>query len=186
MPGLAFPLVTTGLQVLGNIYGQIQANKAQKKYDGYLSQRRNDLTSKLNTSQNRDYLDTDQARSSMEMIRKNMEQSRKATQNAAIQGGATAESVIASEDKLNGRYQDAVNSIVSQGDQIKQRDKYLYETQGMNLDNQQAQGLAQKVGNWKQFGENVGGATSGILSAWANGGFDKKDSTATGDGDLIS
>ena len=174
----AIPYVGTGLQVLGNIYGQFQANKAQKQYDGFIKQRQNDLNAKLNTSQNQNYLDTDSARSALEQVRKNMVESRKATTNAAIQGGATPEAVIATEGNLNDKYQNAIGSIVSQGEQLKQRDKYMYEGMGQTLDNAQANSLAGKVNQWGQFGQNVGGAASGIMNAWANGAFDAKPKTA--------
>lgn len=169
----AIPFVSAGLGVAGSIYGQIQANKAQKKYDGFLTQRRNDLSAKLSTSLNRDYLDSDTSRSALELVRKNMKEARNATQNTAIQGGATPEAVIATEGKLQDKYQNAVGSLVAQGDHLKERDKMMYEGMGMNLDNQQAGSLAGKVNQWGQFQQNVGGATSGIMNAWANGGFDK-------------
>ena len=173
--GMLIPGIGTGLQVLGNIYGQVQANKAQKKYDNFLTQRSNDLTAKLNTSQNQDYLDTDASRSALEMIRKNMKATSKAVANSAVQGGSTPEAVIATEGKLQDKYQNAIGAIIAQGDQLKQRDKYLYENMAMNLDNQKAMGLAGKVNQWGQFSQNVGGAASGIMNAWANGAFDRNN-----------
>lgn len=178
---LIVPGVGTGLQVLGNIYGQVQANKAQKKYDSFLTQRRNDLAAKLNTSQNQDYFDTDAARSAMEQVRKNMKEVSKATANSAVQGGATPEAVIATEGKLQDKYQDAVMGVLTAGQKVKDRDKYLYENMGMNLDNQQAASLAGKIGQWNQFGANVNAAAGGIMGAWANGAFDK----GTGSGGMI-
>ena len=174
----AIPFVGTGLSVAGSIFGQIQANKAQKQYDGFLSNRRKELTSKLNASQYGDYLSSDTAKSALEQIRKNMKATREATTNSAIQGGATPEAVIATEGKMQDKYQDAIGSLVAQGDQIKQRDRYMYEGLGQSLDNQQAMSNAQKIMQWGQFGQNVAGATSGIMNAWANGGFDGKVSRA--------
>ncbi len=174
LPALAVPLITTGLQVAGNLFGQSQANKAQNKYDSFLTQRRNDLAAKLNTSQNQDYLDTDAARSALEQIRKNMKEATKATTNAAIQGGETPESVIATQGNLQDKYQNAVSGLVQAGQQVKDRDRMVYESLGQNLDQQNAQSLAGKVGQWGQFGQNVGAAAGGLMSAWGAGAFDKK------------
>ncbi|MEI6059399.1 MAG: hypothetical protein WCR72_01770, partial [Bacteroidota bacterium] len=123
LPALAVPLITTGLQVAGNLFGQSQANKAQNKYDSFLTQRRNDLAAKLNTSQNQDYLDTDAARSALEQIRKNMKEATKATTNAAIQGGETPESVIATQGNLQDKYQNAVSGLVQGAQKVKDRDR---------------------------------------------------------------
>lgn len=163
----------TAINAGSKVFSQIQANKAQQKSDNFLNQRRTDLAAKLNTSQNTNYLNSDAARASLELIRKNMAESRKATQNAAIQGGATPEAVIANEGKLNDKYQNAIGSLVAQGDQIKQRDKYLYEGMTPGIDNLYANSLANKVNQWGQFDQNMNSATSGIMNAWANGGFDK-------------
>ena len=172
------PGVGTGLQVAGNIYGQIQANKAQKRYDAFLNQRRNDLASKLSISQNEDYLNTDAARSALEQVRKNMKEVSKATANSAVQGGATPESVIATEGKLQSKYQDAVTSLLNAGQQRKDRDKYLYEGIGTNLDNQNAANLAGKIGQWGQFGANVNQAAGNLMFSYANGGFGKGGSSS--------
>jgi hypothetical protein len=170
---LAIPLIATGLQVGGQIYGQIQANKAQQKNDAFLTQRRNDLAAKFNTSQNEDYLDTDAARGALEQVRKNMKEVSKATANAAVQGGSTPEAVIATQGKLQSKYQDAVTGLLTVGQQRRDRDKYLYENLGMGLDNLQAGNLAGKVAQWGTFSNNVNSAAGGIMNAWANGSFEK-------------
>lgn len=171
---LAIPLIATGLQVAGNIYGQSQANQAQKKADRFLTQRRNDLASKFNTSQNEDYLNTNAARGALEQVRKNMKEVSKATANSAVQGGSTPEAVIATQGKLQDKYQDAVTGLLTAGQQRKDRDKYLYENMSMNLDQQQAGNLAGKVAQWGQFNQNVNAAAGGIMGAWAEGAFNKK------------
>lgn len=170
---LAIPLIATGLQVGGQIYGQIQANNAQKKNDAFLTQRRNDLAAKFNTSQNEDPLNTDAARGALEQVRKNMKEVSKSTANAAVQGGSTPEAVIATQGKLQSKYQDAVTGLLTVGQQRKDRDKYLYENIGMGLDNLQAGNLAGKVAQWGTFSNNVNSAAGGIMNAWANGSFEK-------------
>lgn len=167
------PGIGTGLSVAGNIFGMIQANKAQKKNDQFLQQRRNDLAAKLSTSQNEDYLNTDAARGALEQVRKNMKEVSKATANSAVQGGATPESVIATEGKLQDKYQNAVTGLLMAGQNRKQQDKYLYENMGMNLDNQNSANLAGKIGQWGQNEANINAAAGGIMGAWANGAFDK-------------
>lgn len=163
----------------GSILSQIMANKAQKKSDAYLTQRRNDLAGKLNYSQNVDYLNTDAARNVLSRVRKNMDETSKAVQNSAIQGGATPEAVIATQGKLQDKYQDAVTGVAAQGDSIKQRDKYMYENMGANLDNQQQANLNQKIANAGQVGANFSNASGAVLNAWANGAFAKSGTTAS-------
>lgn len=167
------PLLIAGAQVVGNMYGQYQANQAQQRADAFLNHRRKDLAAKFNTSQNEDYLDTDAARGALEQVRKNMKEVSKTTANSAVQGGATPEAVIATEGKLQNKYQDAVTGLLNVGQQRKDRDKMLYEGLTMNLDNQQANSLAGKVAQWGTFNNNVNAAAGGIMGAWANGAFDK-------------
>jgi hypothetical protein len=176
MPGLTdflIPGLGTGLSVAGQIFGQIQANKAQKKADSYLNQRRNENAAKLSISQNQNYLDTDAARGALEQVRKNMQEISKSTANSAVQGGSTPEAVIATQGKLQDKYQNAVTGLLNTGEMLKQRDQYMYEGMGMNLDNQQAANLAGKVAQWGQFGQNVGAAGGALMNAWANGSYDK-------------
>jgi len=108
-----------------------------------------------------------------------MKEVSKATANSAVQGGSTPEAVIATEGKLQDKYQNAVTGLLMAGQNQKQHDKYLYESMGMNLDNQMAGNLAGKVGQWGQFGANVNAAGGGLMNAWANGAFDKKKPVAT-------
>ena len=155
----------------GSILGQLMSNKAQKKSDAYLAQRRNDLAGKLNYSQNVDYLNTDAARNVLSRVRKNMDETNKSVQNSAIQGGATPEAVIATQGKLQDKYQDAVTDLAGQGEVIKQRDRFMYENLGANLDNQQQASLNQKIANAGQVGTNFNNASGAVLNAWANGAF---------------
>ena len=164
----------TAFTVGTQIFTQQKANKAQAKSDAFLQQRRNDLTSKLNASQNRDVLSTDSSRAALALIQKNMKETRTATQNSAIQGGATPEAVIATEGKMQDRYQNAIGAITQHGDELKQRDKYLYENIGQNNDNLYAGSLAGKIAGFGQAQENINGAASGIMNAWANGAFNNE------------
>lgn len=171
---LAFPIATTGLSLLGNIYGQVQANKAQKKAENFLAQRRNDLGAMFNKDYYQNILDTDSVRAGLSQLQKNMKEAGKVISNTAVQGGATPEAVIAKQGNMQDKYQNAVTNMLSIGQQHKDNalSRYQYMTQG--LDNQQQGLLQSKADSWNNFSNNIGGASGGLLNAWAMGAFDKK------------
>ena len=171
---LILPLVTAGTQVLGNIYGQYKANQAQAKYDNFLNQRRNDLATQISLNNNGNYLSTDAARAALEQVRKNMAEATKATTNAAIQGGATPEAVIATQGKLSDKYQNAIGNLVNVGESIRNRNNMMYQNLSYGLDNAQANNFAGKVGQWQNFSNNVNNAAGSLMNAWAQGAFVKK------------
>lgn len=157
--------------MLGSVYGQYQANKLQKKYDNQLQQRQDNLNAKLNRSQYTNYLDTVPAKSALSIIRNNMRDNTKALANSAVQGGATPEAVIAQQGKQQTGYQNAVNSLLGQGENMKYRDKYLYESLGQNVDNLKLGSLQSKIQSWQNFGQTMSGAAGNVSSAYGAGAF---------------
>lgn len=172
--GLILPIVTAAAGVAGNIYGQIQANKAAKRAENYNAQRMNDVSAWFNKEYYGDYLNSLGGRSALARLDTQFKDTQKGLQNNAIAGGATPEAVIAGAGQVNKSYGDAINGLLGQGDIAKQRAMYSYQGLMQPLQTNQANMLAGKVNQWNQFGKNISGATSGILDAWANGSFDKQ------------
>jgi len=177
---MILPLATTAIGLGANIFGQIQANKAQKQSDMYNQQRMNDVSSWFNKEYYGNYLNTDIARSALGRIDRQLKDSNKIVQNQAAAGGATPEAVIAQTGKTNNAYADAVSTLVGQGDERKNQAMYQYRGLMQPLEANQANILAGKVNSWNTFGNNVSSASGNILNAWANGAFDKKTNMGSG------
>ena len=172
--GVILPIVTAAAGVAGNIYGQIQANKAAKKAENYNAQRMNDVSSWFNKEYYGDYLNSLGGRSALSRLDSQFKDTQKGLQNNAIAGGATPEAVVAGANQVNKSYSDAITGLLGQGDANKQRALYSYQGLMQPLQANQANILAGKVNQWNQFGKNVSSASGGILDAWANGAFDKQ------------
>lgn len=171
---MILPIATAAIGTAANIYGQFQANKAAKKAEDYNRQRMNDVGSWFNKEYYGNYLNTDAARSALGTVSRQLKESNKVVQNQAAAGGATPEAVIAQTGKTNNVYADAVNTLVSQGDERRNRAMYQYQGLMQPLQANEANILAGKANQWNTFGKNVSSAGGNIISAWANGAFDKK------------
>lgn len=171
---MILPLATAAISTGANIFGQIQANKDQKKANAFNTQRMNDVGSWFNKEYYGNYLNTDIARSALGRIGRQLKDSNKIVQNQAAAGGATPEAVIAQSDKTNNAYADAVSTLVGHGDERKNQSMYMYKGLMQPLEANQANILAGKANSWNTFGSNVASSSGNILNAWANGAFDKK------------
>jgi len=166
------------VSVGSKIYADSQANKARKKADKQKQalvageDARN--TALFNREYYQNYLDKEGNRATLEQIRKNMKEATKITANSSVQGGATPEAVVATEGKMQDKYQNAILGMSQAGQASK--DQQLWRYQALN-----AQMFPTKMGliqdnsqQWQNFNDNVSGATNSIMGAWANGAFQKK------------
>jgi len=163
------PYVAAGTAVLGlggSIFGQIQANKAMKKAEGFMQQRKNDLGSWFNENYYRPYLETEGARAGLSILDKNMREATKISQNQAAQGGATPEAVIAQQGEMQDKYQNAVNQLLAVGEEKKQNTENRYLGLKNAMDDQQQQLLFNKAANWQGFQNNLNSALGNVAGAW--------------------
>ena len=153
-----------------NIWGMEQAKNAQQKSDAYNQQRMNNLSSWFNKEYYQNYLDSAGAKAQIARLNQQMKDSSKTLQNSAVAGGATPEAVIASQGEMNKGYNDAINNLVSIGDQRKDNVMFRYQGLMQPLEANQMNILQGKVNNWGQFAQNIGGATKGLMEAFGTGG----------------
>ena len=167
--------ILAGVSTLSSLYGSIKSAQANNKQDQALKARDSELESWYNKEYNQDYLDKSEARGTLKILRdNNKETMKKASQNNAIKG-ASDEASVATADNINKDYSNKVAQIASYGTQDKDNIRREYIGQKMNLDNLQAQNLAQKSENWSNFMGNAANAGMGAIEADGNGAFDKAD-----------
>lgn len=131
------PLLTTLITTAATLYAQDESNKQaakqRKRYENQLQGRVDDLNEWFNREYYRDFLDTDIARSSIRGLMQQQDRQLEAINNAAAQGGATAESNIAAKGKLNEGFADAIARLLGYGTQYKNdlRSQYDYRLQSL-------------------------------------------------------
>lgn len=166
-------------------YGMYKNAKANKAADQQLADRQSELDAWYNKEYNMNYLDTEEAKSTIKLLQNQMKEAmKKVDQNNAIKG-ASDEARVATADKLNTRLNDAVTKLAGYGTQY--RDSIRREYQGLkgNLDNLQYQNLLGKSQNWANFSNNAMNTFGTAMEANSTGAFDPdEENTKYGTGYL--
>lgn len=150
-----------GMQAAGNQ----KAGIARKRYEGQLQGRIDDLNTWFEGENNKDFLQTDVAQSSIRGLLGQQDRNINSINNAAVAGGATQEANIAAKGKLNENFADAIGKLMGYGTQYKQglRDQYDYRLQSLYQPMDQLS--QQKIGDWANFNQNVNNAGNSVSMA---------------------
>lgn len=163
------PLIASLLSTGGTLLAQDNANKKagkeRQKYQSQLQGRIDDLNDWFNTENNRDFLTTDIAQSSIRGMLGQQDRQISALNNASAAGGLTAESNIAAKGKLNENFADAIGKLLGYGTQYKQglRQEYDYRLQSLYQPmDQLTQG---KINDYNNLSNNITAAGNSISMA---------------------
>lgn len=167
---MIIPLITTALSLGAQAFGASQSAKANNKADSYLQSRINSLEGDYASDYYKNFLDTEAARSTMNRLQSQYAEMAKNIKGSSA-AGSTAEAEIAEKDNIQKRYADAVSNLAGMGTQYKDNLRARYQANKANLQNQQFGLLQQKAQKWDNFGQNVGNAAGGIMSAFGMGAF---------------
>lgn len=166
--------IGTILAVAASLYGSLKSAQANQNIDADLQRRSSDLDSWYNREYNQNYLDTDEAKSTLKVLRNQVkEQMKKVDQGNAVRG-ASDEARVATADKLNQRYSDAVTRLAGHGTQYRDNIRREYQGLKMNLDNMNLQNLQNKSQNWSNYMGNAAASGQGISEAEGSGALDWK------------
>jgi hypothetical protein len=162
---LIMAAVSAGGQVAGQAAGNQRAGIERKKYENQLQGRIDDLNTWFEGENNKDFLQTDVAQSSIRGLMGNNDRQIGAINNAAVAGGATQEANIAAKGKLNENFSEAIGRLLGYGTQYKQglRDQYDYRLQSLYQPMDQLS--QQKIGDWANFNQNVSNAGNSVSMA---------------------
>lgn len=157
-------LVTTGAQVGLQIDANNKAGKERQQYQNQLQGRVDDLNSWFESEYNKDFMNTDMAKSSIASLNRQADRNLDQMTNAASFGGMTQEGQIASRGKLNETYADAITKLLGYGTQYKNnvRSQYDYRLQSLYQPMDALQ--QQRIADWGTQTQNITNAGNSLNS----------------------
>lgn len=174
---MAFPVMAAvglGTSLLGGLFSGIGSRKQTRLAEKQLQQRKTDLNNWYAQEKNTDYLDTDAARSTLALLRRQNKRQMQALNNNAVKAGTSDEAKVAAAGRLNDSYADAVSRIAGMGTQRQDNLRRDYMNRSESLDNalfntqmQKGQAMSDMIGTTSQ-------AVGGLLSAYGLGGTKAK------------
>ena len=88
-------LIGSAVGALGSLFSGISARNQARKAEKQLEQRKADLQSEYAQEKNTDYLDTETARSTLALLRRQNKRAQEALNNNAVKSGASDEAKVA-------------------------------------------------------------------------------------------
>ena len=168
-------LIGSAVGALGSLFSGIGAWKQARKAEKQIHERKDALTTEYAQDKNTDYLDTEAARSTLALLRRQNRRAQEAMNNNAVKSGASDEAKVAAAARQNENYANAVSRIAGMGTQYKQRLKENYQNRMDSLDNAL---YNIQMGKAQATGDMIGGITNavgGLISAYGMG----KNSSST-------
>lgn len=169
---LLIPLLSAGIGLAGQAFGQYQSSKAGKEKRAYNEDLMNENEAWWKGEYYRDPLELTQNKSFLNTIQNQYKDALKQSRTNAVKRGATPESQVAMGGALSGKYADAVNKLVSGATQYRMNVDRMYRQQKNNLEGNKRKFWEEEQKSWGNFGNNVAQAGAGVLSAYGAGGFD--------------
>lgn len=156
--------------MLGSLFSGIGARRQARKAEKQLQERRDNLDREYAQDKNTNFLDTDAARSTLALLRRQNRRAEAASNNNAVRSGATAEQRVATAGRLNENYANAASRIAGMGTQYQQRIKENYQNRRDQLDNALYNVQMQKANATNNMIGAITSATGGLISAFGMGG----------------
>lgn len=163
-------LISAGVGAIGSLVSGLSARSKAKKAEKQLLERRDALNKEYAQDKNTDYLDTEAARSTLALLRRQNRRQTEAMNNNAVKSGASDEAKVAAAGRLNDSYADAASRIAGMGTQYKQQLKENYQRRRDSIDDQLTQVQMQKAQATSDMIGGITGATGGLISAFGLGG----------------
>lgn len=167
---LGLEIAGLGASLLGGLFGGISARRQARKAEKQIRQKQEALDKEYAHDKNTNYLDTEAARSTLALLRRQNQRQMEALNNNAVKAGTSDEAKVAAAGRLNENYADAASRIAGMGTEYKQRLKENYQNRTDSLDNAL---YNIQMGKAQATGDMIGattGAVGGFLSAYGLGG----------------
>ena len=172
-------LIGSAVGALGSLFSGISARNQARKAEKQLEQRKADLQSEYAQEKNTDYLDTETARSTLALLRRQNKRAQEALNNNAVKSGASDEAKVAAAARQNENYANAVSQIAGMGTQYKQRLKENYQQRLDSLDNALYSTQMSKAQATSDMIGGITNAVGGMLTAYGLEGTTKKNAADT-------
>ena len=161
-----------GVSALASLFGSLKSARANQAIDSQLAKQRSELQTWYDREYHQPYLDTEEARSTMQILRNQAgEQMKKVDQNNAITG-ASDETRVATADKLNRGMANATTQLAGYGTRKKEYTNRLFQSLKQNLSQMELRNLENKSAQWSGFMQNATNAGIGFAQAGGSGAFE--------------
>lgn len=166
---LAIPIGMAAAGMFSKIYGGIKSGKANREAEGIVDNQITDLNSWYDVEKNRDFLESNVARSAITNVLENIEDRNKQVDStAAVTGGSDA-SVIAAKAKSQDQYSNTIRDIASYGTARGDRIEDRYRTNLSQLMGQKTNIQTGKAANAGRLSEAGGQLISAAGSMYSPG-----------------
>lgn len=164
-------LVGAAISIGGSAVSSIAQGNAAKKQEDMLNEKRDEAEARYQHQLGTDYLDTDAAKSTLSMLRKQNDKQMEALGNDAVKSGASEEAKVAAASKLNENYAGAAAQLAGYGTQYQQalEDKYLRRVDSLDSALMGVEG--QKANAWGAVGAGATQLGGAVMSGYGNGVF---------------
>ncbi len=163
-------LIGTAAAAIGSLVSGIKARNQARKAEQQLQERRDALQKEYAQENNTDYLDTETARSTLALLRRQNKRAQEALSNNAVKSGASEEANVAAAARQNENYANAVSRIAGMGTQYKQRLKENYQQRLDSLDNSIHNTQLNKAQATSDMIGGITNAVGGMMTASGLGG----------------
>ena len=157
-------IISLILSAAGMVTGGVMNAKANKTEEKALKDRQNKLNAWYDKNYNTNYLDTDEAKSTLQLVRNKLTESQQANSQANAMKGASDEKAVATATEGQKVLADTALNLNAEGTQRKDNIQNAYMAQDFNLAGLKASNLAQKSQNWANLASNAGNLMSTALN----------------------
>lgn len=157
-------IISLILSAAGMITGTAMNAKANKTEAKNLSDRQNKLNAWYDKNYNTNYLDTDEAKSTLQLVRNRITENQQANSQANAMKGASDEKAVATATEGQKALADTALELNAKGTDRKNQIENTYMAQDFNLAGLKASNLAQKSQSWANLASNAGNLMSSSLN----------------------
>jgi hypothetical protein len=169
-------LASAGLGLASSIYGGIKSAQANKEFESQIDKQESEAEAFFNNRVNRDFMETNAAKSVVEQLRKRyLDQAKQIDSQTAATGG-TAEANIAAKGKLNEGFNNVMSNVAQNATGYQENAENSYQNQISDIAKQRML-LAEKK---NENATNLMGAGASLLGTAADLGAMEGDKSASG------
>ena len=165
--------VLAGLSALSSLFGSLKSAQSNKSIDRQLARRQSELDTWYNKEYNINYLDTEEARSIVQLLNRQREEGMKKVNQGNVIRGASDERRVATAEELNENIADSLTRLAGYGTRYKQGIRREYQQRKAGLEDLEYRNLQNKSEQWSNFMNNATAAGIGFAQAGGEGAFDK-------------
>lgn len=167
--------ILTGVSVIGSLIGTLGSARANRNITGQINKRQSELQTWYDREYNTNYLDTEEAKSTIQILRDQLKEQMKKVDQSNVIRGASDEARVATAERLNKGLGQNITQLAGYGTRYKDMIRREYQGLKQNLDILQLENLQNKSQQWSNLSNNAMKAGVGFAEAAGKGAFDKWD-----------